>query len=127
MIPRRAFLRLALALPLAACGEPQSRKRIGFLEAGSESANRHFVDAFRKGMRDLGYEDGRNIVIDVRWAEGRAEQFPAMLAELAKGKPDVIDLALLLQWQAKHPRAAGGGGDDDDDPTGGGGLLFRSA
>jgi putative ABC transport system substrate-binding protein len=93
---RRAFLRVVAASALAGCGQTSAPWRIGFLEAGSESANRHFVDAFRKGMHDLGYDDGRNIVIDIRWAEGRAERFPAMLGELSKGKPDVIVVASSL-------------------------------
>jgi putative ABC transport system substrate-binding protein len=89
-------------IPLVACGPSETRKRIGFLEAGSESANRHFVEAFRKGMRDLGYEEGRNIVLDVRWAEGRAEGFAEMLGQLEAGKPDVIVVASSLGAVATH-------------------------
>ena len=94
MITRRAFASWLAAVVVAACGpEPETRKRIAFLEAGSESANRHLLDAFRKGLRDLGYEDGRDVTIDVRWAEGRVERFSEMLADLAKRKPDVIVVA----------------------------------
>ena len=82
-----------MALVLSACGAPDARKRVAFVEAGSETANAHFVEAFRKGLRDHGYEEGRNVTIDVRWAEGRMERFAPLLAELAKAKPDVIVVA----------------------------------
>ena len=64
--------------------------RIGFLEAGSFSANRHFLDAFRQGLRELGYIEGQQIVIEDRWADGRDEQFPGLVAQLVGLRPDVI-------------------------------------
>jgi len=70
--------------------------RIGFLEAGSVSANRHFLEAFKSGLRERGYEEGRNVIIDVRWAEGRAERFPELLAELERARPDVLVVASSL-------------------------------
>jgi putative ABC transport system substrate-binding protein len=91
-------------MPLFACGPSGTRKRVGFLEAGSESANRHFVEAFRKGMRELGYEEGRNMVLDVRWAEGRAEGFAQMLGQLERSKPDVIVVASSLGAVEAHKR-----------------------
>src|SRR4051794_23986438 len=72
------------------------RWRIGFLEAGSPSANRHFVDAFRKGLRERGYEEGRNVVLDVRWADGRAERFGPLLVELDAMHADIIVVASSL-------------------------------
>jgi len=49
-----------LAAPLAAEGQQANKVwRIGFLEAGSSSANRHFLDAFRQGLRELGYTEGQ--------------------------------------------------------------------
>src|ERR1700730_6387921 len=73
---RRTFIALVsgsfLAAPLAAEGQPTVKVwRIGFLEAGSFSANRHFLDAFRQGLRELGYIEGQQIVIEDRWADGR--------------------------------------------------------
>jgi putative ABC transport system substrate-binding protein len=47
-------------------------------------------EAFRAGLRDLGYQEGRNIVIEYRWAEGRYERLPALLAELVRLNVDVI-------------------------------------
>ena len=68
-------------------------KKVGWIEAGSRSANQHFLDAFRQGLRDLQYVEGQNIVIEDRWADGRAERFPELLAELIRSKVDVIVVA----------------------------------
>ena len=92
---RRAFIgTLAgglLALPLAVDAQQSGKvARIGFLEAGSASANQHFLDAFRRGLRELGYVEGRDIVVEQRWAEGQNDRFPALLAELNRLKVDVI-------------------------------------
>src|SRR5258706_8818947 len=67
--------------------------RIGFVEAGSRSANQHLLDAFRQGLRDLRYIEGQNIVIEDRWAEGRTERFPELIAELLRDKVKVIVVA----------------------------------
>ncbi len=64
--------------------------QIGFVEAGSASGNRHFLDAFRQGLRELGYLEGQQIIIEQRWAEGRNELFPGLLAELIRLNVDVI-------------------------------------
>jgi putative ABC transport system substrate-binding protein len=92
---RRTFISSAtlglLAAPLAA--EAQSERkvwRIGFVEAGSASVNRHFLDAFRQGLADLGYVEGQQIAIEDRWADGRVEAFPGLLAEVIRLKVDVI-------------------------------------
>jgi putative tryptophan/tyrosine transport system substrate-binding protein len=95
VIDRRTFLAgtgaMLLAAPLAAEGQSQARPaRVGFVEAGSLSANRHFLDAFRQGLRDLGYVEGQGVVIEDRWADGRSERFPALIAELIGLKVDVI-------------------------------------
>ena len=67
--------------------------KVGWIEAGSRSANQHFLDAFRQGLRDLQYVEGQNIVIEDSWADGRAERFPELLAELIRSKVDVIVVA----------------------------------
>jgi putative tryptophan/tyrosine transport system substrate-binding protein len=85
-----AFVRLAGAQPAARV------YRIGFLEAGTAAANQHFVDAFVRALRELGYEEGKNVTIDVRWGEGKAERFPGLLRELVRLKPDVIVVASTL-------------------------------
>jgi putative ABC transport system substrate-binding protein len=77
-------------MPLAAQAQQARPARVGFVEAGSLSANRHFLDAFRQGLRELGYVEGQNIVIEDRWADGRSERFPALIAELIRLRVDVI-------------------------------------
>ena len=65
--------------------------RIGRLMAGSlPSGPDQAVEDFRQGLRDLGYVEGQNLVIEERYAEGRAEQLPALAAELVRLKVDVI-------------------------------------
>jgi len=95
---RRAFLcRLtvvALSAPRAAEAQPTATvARVGFVEAGSRSANQHFLDAFRLGLRELRYIEGQNIVIEDRWADGRVERFPELIAELIRLRVDVLVVA----------------------------------
>ncbi len=84
-----------LAAPLAAAEAQQAMKapRVGFLEAGSRSANQHFLDAFRQGLRDLRYVEGQTIFIEDRWADGRPERFPELIADLIRLKVDVLVVA----------------------------------
>ena len=95
---RRAFLgTLAgalLAAPLAAEAQSAGKApRIGFVEAGSRSANQHFLDAFRQGLRDLRYIEGQTIFIEDRWADGRPDRFPELIADLIRLKVDVLVVA----------------------------------
>src|SRR5438552_8572831 len=64
--------------------------RIAFLEAGTSSANQHFVDAFVAGLREFGYAPGKDIALDVRWAEGQTNGFRAALSELIRLRPEVV-------------------------------------
>jgi putative ABC transport system substrate-binding protein len=86
----------ALALGLLA-GPPEGRAqqggkvyRIGILETVPAAQNAANLDALRRGLRDLGYVEGRNLVIEYRSADGRAERFPALAAELVGLKVDLI-------------------------------------
>jgi putative ABC transport system substrate-binding protein len=101
MTGRREFVvtlgAVLIAAANAARAQPASKTfRIGFLEAGASSVNRHFLEAFKGGMRELGYVEGGNLVVDDRWAEGRADRFPELLAELIQRKPDVLVVASTL-------------------------------
>ncbi len=64
--------------------------RIGLLETTSQSLNRANYEAFRDGLRDLGYVEGQNLIIDYRSADGRAERFPDFVTDLVRLKTDVI-------------------------------------
>ena len=84
-----AILSLSLLHPAEA---QQSKKvpRIGFLTPASPSANAARIEAFRQGLRELGYVEGKNIVIEQRYAEGKLDRVPALAAELVRLKVDVI-------------------------------------
>lgn len=80
-----------LAAPLAAEAQQAGKVyRIGFLGSTSASAYASQVEAFRAGLRDLGYVEGKNIVMEFRWAEGNYAQLPELAAELVRLKPDVL-------------------------------------
>ena len=64
--------------------------RIGLLIAVSPSAAAARTEAFRQGLRELGYMEGKNIVIESRYAEGKLDRLPALAAELVRLKMDVI-------------------------------------
>jgi len=91
---RRVFLAgtgaVLLAGPLAAEAQQAAKvARIGYL-APNLAASPHNHEAFRQGLRDLGYVEGRNLVIEYRDAEGKLERLPALAAELVALKVDVI-------------------------------------
>ena len=91
---RRAFITLlggAATWPLAARAQ-QSRKlfKIGFLSSYTAEAGKDLVGCFRKGLEELGWIDGKNISIEFRWAQGRAEQYPVLAAELVHLDLDLI-------------------------------------
>jgi ABC-type uncharacterized transport system substrate-binding protein len=74
----------------AAAQQPTKVPRIGFLASSSSSANAARVEAFRKGLRELGYVEGKNIVIEYRYAEGKLDRLRELAAELVRLKVDVI-------------------------------------
>jgi putative tryptophan/tyrosine transport system substrate-binding protein len=86
------FLALTiLAAPLAAEGQPAGKvHRIGYLSGGSGTASPHFLEAFRQGLREFGWVEGQNIVIEGRWAEGRLDRLPDLAAEMVRLNVDVI-------------------------------------
>jgi len=82
-------MHLALCLP-ASAQQAAKVPRIGYLAPASLSALVVRTDAFRQGLRDLGYVEGKNIVIEWRSAEGKVDRLPALAAELVRLKVDVI-------------------------------------
>ena len=93
MISRRGFVvGLAggfVAVPLAATAQPRL-PRVGFLGNSTAALEANLIGPWREGLRDFGYVEGRTIVVEYRWAEGRYERFPALIAELLALKVDVI-------------------------------------
>jgi putative ABC transport system substrate-binding protein len=94
MNTRRVFLRSGLAmlaLPFAAhAQQPGKVPRIGYLSASSPSSQQTRFEAFRQGLRELGYVEGKNIVIELRFADGKFDRLPALVAELVRLKTDII-------------------------------------
>src|SRR5262245_9108952 len=83
------FLGGAVLLPTATYGQQPTTPVIGFLSGFS--ANPHFVTAFRRGLGEVGYVEGRNVVIEYRWAaEGQYDQLPNAAADLVARHVDVI-------------------------------------
>jgi putative ABC transport system substrate-binding protein len=91
---RREFITLvggaAAAWPLAARAQQSKLPTIGFLGAATQSAVSHWIVAFERRLRELGWVEGRTIAIEYRWAEGRQERFPEIAAEFVRLKVDVI-------------------------------------
>ena len=91
----RSFLGLlALAVFFIPIGshaqEPGKVPRLGSLAPRTAADGAPFMEAFRQGLRDLGWLEGKNIVIDYRWAEGRLDRLPGLAEELVRLKVDVI-------------------------------------
>jgi putative ABC transport system substrate-binding protein len=94
-VKRREFITLmggAAAWPRAARaqGEPGKVYRLGQLSGGTAASRVPLLAAFVRGMRDLGYVEGQNLVVEHRYAEGRFEVLPALARELLAWNPDVL-------------------------------------
>jgi len=94
MMNRRAFVLggvAALAAPHATDAQYLEKLyRIGMLERTSTTINAANLDAFRRGLRELGYVEGKNFVLEYRSADGRDERFPGLATELVRLKVDLI-------------------------------------
>jgi len=75
---------------LLADAQQSTVPRVGFLAGGSPPAFQHLIEAFRQGMRERGYIDGQNFVIEVRAAESRFDRLPGLAADLVRSKVAVI-------------------------------------
>ena len=104
---------LGNALPVHAQQPPGKPRRIGYLTLGSAESNAHYLVAFRAGMAALKWVEGRNYVIEARYAEGVAQAVAKLAAELVAQQPDLIltagdgSLRALLQQTKTIPLVVG--------------------
>src|SRR5512134_4101933 len=92
---RRAFIAgllagLGAAASAASAQLPREATRVGFLSPASASAGAPNLDALRQGLRELGYQEGRTLTIEARWANGVSDRLPALAGELVGLRVDVI-------------------------------------
>src|SRR5882762_10423203 len=90
------FLSFALSIMLLTLSvssqaqQPTKTWKIGVLVSSTEALNKSRDEALRQGLRDFGYEEGKNIVMDYKYAEGKPERLAQLAKELVAEKPDVI-------------------------------------
>src|SRR6185369_7761248 len=104
---RRDFVTLlggtAATWPLAARAQQSPAvARIGYLNTNDAFQSASYVEAFRAGLRDLGYIEGKNFVIESRFAEGNVDRLPELAAELVRGNVDIIITSGLGTVAAQH-------------------------
>jgi putative ABC transport system substrate-binding protein len=94
---RRQFVKLfgsvAVAWPLTARAQQSAVPLIGFLHGGSEREWAHLITAFRQGLSEAGFLEGKNVALEFRWAEGQFDRLPGMAAELINRRPALIATA----------------------------------
>src|SRR5215467_2104808 len=90
---RRDFISLvggAAAWPLAARAQQQPIPVVGFINGGSPDTSAHFVAAFRKGLNETGFVEGRNVRVEYHWLEGKYDHLPALVADLVSRRVALI-------------------------------------
>jgi putative ABC transport system substrate-binding protein len=80
----------AVALPFAARAQQPGMPVIGFVSSASAAAYEPLVTAFRQGLSDIGYVEGRNVTIEYRWGDGHYDRLPELVADLVRRQVDVI-------------------------------------
>src|SRR5437016_2781307 len=91
---RREFILLlggaAMAWPLAPRAQQATRPVIGFMSARSPEDSAHLVAAFRRGLGESGFVEGKNVAIEFRWAHGHYDRLPALVDELVRRQVNVL-------------------------------------
>jgi putative ABC transport system substrate-binding protein len=93
---RREFIAIvggASLLPLAARAQQRANPVVGYLHVGRADHNTYLEDAFRRGLNESGYIDGKNVSIEFHWAEGKFEQLPSLAADLVHRQVTVLAAA----------------------------------
>ena len=80
----------ALAFPAALRAQQPKMPVIGFLSSGYPAADAYLVNAFRQGLKEIGYAEGQNVAIEYRWAEGQYERLPALTTDLVRRQVSLI-------------------------------------
>ena len=100
---RRTFIGAAAALfggpPHSAEAQPRTRT-IGFLGNANPTTGSSQLEAFRRGLRELGWIEGQTLTIEYRWAEGQPDRLPGLVAELVRAQVDLIVLSGPLSMRA---------------------------
>jgi putative tryptophan/tyrosine transport system substrate-binding protein len=93
----------ALAAPLASFAQQQTAKipQIGFLGTEFALSEASHIEALRRGLRELGYVEGKNIAIEFRWAEGKVDRLPNLAAELV-----ALNVAMIVTYGTPGTLAA---------------------
>src|SRR5215510_9659841 len=102
---RREFCGVVAAIPLSAIAQPTQSYRVAWVTTERKNAPSANFEAFRGGLRDLGYVEGRDLVIEIWSGEGSGERIMAMADEILASRPDLIvaagGLALFALLKAK--------------------------
>ena len=119
---------LLVATACVAAAQQTKPPQVALLGGGSASANAARIEAFRQGLRELGYTEGKNIIFEQRWADGKMDRLAAFASELARLKVDAIVSAgptvtrALSEVTSTIPIVMG----FDDDPVGSGFVASLS-
>ena len=95
-----AYTFCAILLALSNAASAQQMPRLGFLGTTSPSDISARIEMFRQGLREVGYIEGQNIVIEYRWAEGRPDRLSKLAAELVNLRVDII--VRTEKWRSAH-------------------------